>query len=174
MNLPSFSAMPWKWYGLALLVIVVDQITKQSIVGSLGLYEQDKITSFFYLTLRHNPGAAFSMFADFGGAQRYFLGALAAIVSVVLAVWIARLPKSNRMEACALALILGGALGNLYDRVLLGHVVDFLVVHYQGHEWPAFNVADAGISMGAVLLIYDALFSRNKEKRAKTEVKAHD
>ena len=160
--MPRISSLPWKWYGLALLVIVLDQISKQSIVASLGLYEQEKVTSFFYLTYRQNPGAAFSMFADFGGAQRYFLSALAGIVSIVLIVWLARLPKRNWLEACAIALVLGGALGNLYDRVLLGSVVDFLVVHYQEHEWPAFNLADAGISAGAVLLIYDAFFIKKK------------
>jgi len=159
----NWHKLPWKWYLLALTLIVVDQITKAMASGAMQLYETKEVTSFFYLTVRHNYGAAFSMLHEGDGWQRYFLSSLAAIVSVVLIIWMARLPREKWLERCALALVLSGALGNLYDRVLLGYVVDFLVFHYQAHEWPAFNVADSAISVGAVLLIWDAFFIKGKE-----------
>jgi signal peptidase II len=109
----------------------------------------------------HNYGAAFSFLSDAGGWQRYGLSVLAAIVSVIIVVWISRQPVQRWLESLALALILGGALGNLYDRVTLGYVVDFLDFHWSGHHFPAFNVADSGISVGAVLLIIDVFINRD-------------
>lgn len=157
---------PWLWFGIAVVVFLLDQITKQWVSGSFQLYETDVVTSFFQLTLRHNYGVAFSMFADGDGWQRWFFSVLAGGVSIGLVVWIAKLHPSRWIESLALALVLGGALGNLYDRALLGYVVDFLLVHYKEHQWPAFNVADMAISGGAVLLIYDAIFgnANNTEK----------
>ena len=121
----------WGWYGLAALMLVLDQLTKMWMSANLNYGETITLTSFFNFTLLHNTGAAFSFLSDAGGWQRWFFGVVAAAVSVVLVVWIARLPRSKMWEACALALILGGAVGNLYDRVMLGYVVDFIVVHYQ-------------------------------------------
>ncbi|WP_018415514.1 signal peptidase II [Teredinibacter turnerae] len=153
-----------KWYGVALLVILLDQITKNVASHMLVLHQLEPITSFFNFTLRHNFGAAFSMFHDAGGWQRWFLAILAAGVSVLLIFWIAKLPRQKWMEALALALVLGGALGNLYDRILLGYVVDFIVVHYKEHEWPAFNIADSAICIGAALLVWDSLFGTKVAK----------
>lgn len=159
-----FPAYSVKWYGIALLVILLDQITKGLATHFLVLHQPEAITGFFNFTLRHNLGAAFSMFHDAGGWQRWFLAALAAGVSILLVVWIARLPKQKWLEALALALVLGGALGNLYDRVLLGYVVDFIVVHYKQHEWPAFNIADSAICVGAGLLVWESLFGAKVAK----------
>jgi signal peptidase II len=152
----------WGWYGLAVLLIVLDQLTKMWMSANLSYGETITLTSFFNFTLLHNTGAAFSFLSDAGGWQRWFFGAVAAIVSAVLVVWIARLPRNNVWEACALALILGGAVGNLYDRVMLGYVVDFIVVHYQRYAWPAFNIADSAICVGAAMLIID-MFRTPKE-----------
>jgi signal peptidase II len=122
------------------------------------------ITSFFNLVRAHNYWAAFSFLSDAGGWQRYGFSILAAVVSAVIAVWLARQPAQRWFESLGLALILGGALGNLYDRVTLGYVVDFLDFHWSGHHFPAFNVADSGISVGAALLIIDAFI--NKEDKS--------
>ncbi|MDO6424679.1 signal peptidase II [Saccharophagus degradans] len=156
---------PWVWYAIAFVVIVLDQITKQIAEAQLLYNQPVEITGFFNFTLRYNPGAAFSMFADWGGAQRWGLGALAAGVSVAITIWIAKLDKSRWTEALALALVLGGAIGNLYDRMLLGHVIDFIEVHGWGYYFPAFNIADSAITVGAGILIYDALFIQPKLKK---------
>ena len=116
----------------------------------------------------HNTGAAFSFLSDAGGWQRYGFSILAAGVSAVIAVWLARQPTERWFESLALALILGGALGNLYDRVTLGYVVDFLDFHWSGHHFPAFNVADSGISVGAVMLIIDGFINSDREKNSKS------
>ena len=163
MNLLKLTSGVWLWYAVAAFIAIADQLTKSWASAALDLHETYTISSFFNFTLRHNYGAAFSIFADGSGWQRWFLGILAAAVSVLLIVWIARLEKKNWLEACALALVLGGAVGNLYDRVLLGYVVDFIVVHYEYHAWPAFNIADSAICVGAVLLIYDAIFVKKND-----------
>lgn len=152
----------WRWYALAAVIIILDQISKQWVSAALTYGEPVVFTSFFNFTLLHNPGAAFSFLSTAGGWQRWFFAVLAAAISVVLVVWLTRVAH-RRYEALALALILGGALGNLYDRVLLGYVVDFIVVHYQDHYWPAFNIADSAITGGAALLIIDMLFVKDKE-----------
>lgn len=154
---------PWLWYVLALVILLADQLSKHAISSHFLLYETESYTSFFQLTLRHNYGAAFSIFADGDGWQRWFLGIVAALVSVGLVVWLARMPRVFTIEGLALALVLGGAMGNLYDRVALGYVVDFIVFHYKQYEWPAFNVADSSIFVGAALLIYDAIFLKKGE-----------
>ncbi|MCV6604719.1 MAG: signal peptidase II [Porticoccaceae bacterium] len=157
-------ALPW--YLLALVVIVLDQVTKYWAVADLHLYRPVEVTSFFNLTLAYNPGAAFSFLADAGGWQRWFFAALSAGVSVALVIWIAKLSRAERLLAIALGLVLGGAVGNLYDRVVLGQVVDFLDFHWQGSHFPAFNIADSAISVGAVLLVWETLFG-NSGKREK-------
>ncbi|WP_027330554.1 signal peptidase II [Marinimicrobium agarilyticum] len=156
-------ARAWRWYAIALIVIVLDQISKYWVSATLTYGDPVVFTPFFNFTLLHNPGAAFSFLSEAGGWQRWFFTAVAAIVSVVLVVWLARVAE-KRYEALALALILGGAIGNLYDRVVLGHVVDFIVVHYKDYYWPAFNIADSAITVGAALLILDMLLG-NKDKR---------
>jgi len=145
----------WKWYGLALLVLVLDQVSKTWFSANLEYARPWVITDFFNFTLLHNTGAAFSFLSDSGGWQRWFFSVIAAVVSVVLVVWLARLDAAKRCEAAALGLVLGGALGNLMDRVQFGYVVDFIVVHYQSNYWPAFNIADSAICVGAVLLLID-------------------
>lgn len=152
----------WRWYALAAVIIILDQISKQWVSAALTYGEPVVFTSFFNFTLLHNPGAAFSFLSTAGGWQRWFFAVLAAAISIVLVVWLTRVAH-RRYEALALALILGGALGNLYDRVLLGYVVDFIVVHYQDYYWPAFNIADSAITGGAALLIIDMLFVKDKE-----------
>ena len=154
--------LPWAFWAVSLLVILFDQFTKNLAQANLAYAEPTPVTSFFYLTLRYNEGAAFSFLAGAGGWQRWLFTAIATTMSVVLMVWIARVFRQpgKRLEALALAFILGGALGNLYDRVLHGHVVDFLVFHYQQYEWPAFNVADSAIFVGAGLLILDMIKGR--------------
>ena len=122
--------------------------------------EGEFITSFFNLVRAHNYGAAFSFLSDAGGWQRWAFSLLAAVISVVIALWIARLPVQRKLEGLALALILGGALGNLYDRLTLGYVVDFLDFHWSASHLPAFNIADSGISVGAVLLILDGFINK--------------
>ncbi|WP_317932990.1 signal peptidase II [Halioxenophilus sp. WMMB6] len=159
----------WLWYGLALLVIGLDQLTKIWISDAMVLGQSVIFTSFFNFTLLHNEGAAFSFLSSAGGWQRYALGILALVVSVGLVVWIARIAAGKLWEPAALALVLGGALGNLIDRTLHGYVVDFIVVHYQQHAWPAFNVADMAISAGAIMLVIDAFRSRHKAGEESTE-----
>ena len=161
--LNHIKALPWLLYCVALVVIVLDQITKNWASASLQYNIPEAVFPGFNLTLRHNYGAAFSMFADGGGWQVWFLGLLAGAVSIGLIIWLARLGKKCTAESLGLALVLGGAVGNLYDRVLLGYVVDFIEVYYQSYFWPAFNIADAAISCGAVLLIYDAVFSKKRQ-----------
>lgn len=146
----------WVWYGLALLILVLDQVSKMAVSANLAMHTPVVFTSFFNFTLMHNYGAAFSFLGDAGGWQRYFLGLLAVVVSLGLIVWLARIPASKTWEPLALTLVLGGALGNLYDRATLGYVVDFIVVHYKTYYWPAFNVADMAISGGAIMLLIDA------------------
>ena len=151
----------WRWYALAIAVIALDQISKHWVSAALTYGEPVVFTPFFNFPLLHNPGAAFSFLSDAGGWQRWFFTVVAAVVSVVLVIWLARVSE-KRYEALALALILGGAIGNLYDRVVLGYVVDFVVVHYQDYYWPAFNIADSAITVGAALLILDMLFGKDK------------
>lgn len=145
-----------KWLGVALAVIVADHLTKWWVSSTLDFQEAVPVLPFFSLVLVHNTGAAFSFLADAGGWQRWFFIAVGVIATVI----IVRLLKRHGHEphlAFPLALVLGGALGNVIDRVVLGHVVDFLYFHYRGFAWPAFNVADSAISVGAALLIWDSL-----------------
>lgn len=163
----------WLWYGLALLVVVLDQLTKLWAEAALQDGEIIVVTSFFRFQLAYNTGAAFSLLYDAGGWQRWFFAGLALIVSMVIAIWIARLVagkvRHRHWELLGLSLILGGAVGNLYDRIALGHVVDFIVWHYQNYYWPTFNIADAAICVGAAVLIYDMLFVQPKHARTQAD-----
>ena len=142
----------WRWYGLALSAALLDQTSKSLIVRILTLGEQVPVSSFFNLVYVLNPGAAFSFLADAGGWQRYFFIVLALFVSG----WLAFLLKTPlpRYEALGLSLVLGGAVGNVLDRIISGKVVDFLDFHWNGMHWPAFNFADVFISIGVALLLW--------------------
>jgi len=152
---------------VAIVVAVADQVTKWAIVEWVPLYDKVPLNSFINLTHQKNPGAAFSFLADAGGWQRWFFVALSSAVSVVIVVWLWRIRNAGQTVLSAgLALVLGGAIGNLVDRILLGHVTDFIQVWFGNWPFPSFNVADAGISVGAALLIIDALFFSGREERA--------
>jgi signal peptidase II len=151
------------WLGVALLVIVLDQVTKTLVVGQFMLHETREITSFFNLVRAHNSGAAFSFLAGAAGWQRWFFTALGIAASVFI-VWMLRRHPDQTLFCVAISLILGGALGNVIDRVMHGHVVDFLDFHwaflsplFPGGHFPAFNVADSAITGGAIGLIVDEL-----------------
>ena len=159
---------PWFWYLVALVIVALDQTSKHAIEAAFEYGETLVFTSFFNFTLAYNTGAAFSFLADAGGWQRWFFAVIAIGASVLLSVWIARTAQQIPREAFALAFILGGALGNLYDRIVLGHVVDFIVVHYKDNYWPAFNLADSAITLGAAVLIIDMLFTKETSKESKT------
>jgi len=148
-------------FGLAAAIVILDQVTKLWAVSALELYRPAEILPFFNLTLLHNTGAAFSFLADAGGWQRWFFTGLTLIIGIGIAIWLVRLPTEERLTRACLTLILGGAIGNLIDRVRLGYVIDFLDFHAAGWHWPAFNVADAAISCGAVLLIVFGLLGRS-------------
>jgi len=156
----------WLWYFVALMIVLLDQLSKAWVSSSFTYGQPVSFTSFFNFTLLHNHGAAFSFLAGQGGWQRWFFALLAITVSIFLVIWIARTAEKNKLESFALAFILGGALGNLYDRIHLGHVVDFIVVHYQEHFWPAFNLADSAITLGAFVLIADMLLKKEKKIHA--------
>lgn len=145
-----------KGFWIALSVLVLDQITKVSVAGTMGLYESIELTPFFSLTYVHNQGAAFSFLSEAGGWQRWFFVVLSVAASIGLTIWLLRLPKDARWQETALGLILGGAVGNLIDRVAYGYVIDFLDLYYNNWHWPAFNVADSGITVGVILMVIDS------------------
>lgn len=145
-----------RWLGLSAAVVAIDQLTKYVAVAELAAKGAVEVTPFFNLVLVYNRGAAFSFLAGAGGWQREFFIAIALIASVWI-IWLLRRHPRQTLFCAALALVLGGAIGNVIDRVVLGAVVDFLDFHVAGWHWPAFNVADTAISCGAVLLIWDGL-----------------
>ncbi len=154
----------WRWYLLACLVVVIDQLTKYWVSSVFSYGETLELLPVLNLTLVHNMGAAFSFLSDAGGWQRWFFTIVSLVVSIVLVVWLYRLPARQTLLATALALVLGGAIGNLWDRVVLGYVVDFIDFYYQRHHWPAFNVADTTITLGAVLLILESFLAPKPSK----------
>ena len=146
----------WPWLGIAVVIILIDQFTKTLIVGAFQLGDSHTVTSFFNIVRAHNTGAAFSFLAGAGGWQRWFFIGL-GIAAALFIVWMLRSHGGQRLFGWALALILGGALGNVIDRFIHGYVVDFLQFHYAGRAFPSFNVADSAISIGAACLILDEL-----------------
>ncbi len=157
----------WPWLWLSAAVIVLDQLSKYIVAGHLALYDSIRVLPVFNLVLLHNTGAAWSFLAGASGWQRWFFILLALAVSVVIIIWLRHLPRAgHRWRAAALALVLGGALGNVIDRVRLGYVIDFIQVHYQNWYYPAFNVADSAITVGAVMLILEGLFMRHADRQA--------
>ena len=146
----------WPWLGLAALLVVADQVTKVLILANYQLGDSTFITSFFNIVRVHNTGAAFSFLAEAGGWQRWFFTGI-GVVAAFFMVWMLRSHAGQKLFCLAIALILGGAIGNVIDRLLHGYVVDFLDFYWGVWHFPAFNVADAGISVGAALLILDEI-----------------
>jgi|TARA_B110000495_G_scaffold104292_1_gene90127 signal peptidase II len=152
---------------VAVVIVIADQLTKWAIIEWVPLYDKIPLNAFINLTHQKNSGAAFSFLANAGGWQRWFLAVLASAVSIVIAVWLWRIRNEEyNILTAGLALVLGGAIGNLIDRILLGHVTDFIQVLFGSWAFPSFNVADAGISVGAALLIVDALFFSGRQEQA--------
>lgn len=147
-----------RWLWLSAVVLVLDQATKFAADDLLTLYAPVEVLPFFNLSLSYNPGAAFSFLAGASGWQRWFFSVLALGVSVFIVLWIKRLQAHERWTAAGLALILAGAIGNLIDRLLYGHVVDFIQLYYDRFYWPTFNIADSAITVGAVILVVHTLF----------------
>jgi len=150
--------MAFAWLLMSVVIIVLDLWTKGLATESLTLYRPVELTPWLNMTLAHNYGAAFSFLSDAGGWQRWLFTGLAAVVTLVLIVWLLRLPAREKLTAAALGLIIGGAVGNLIDRVINGYVVDFIDVYYKTWHWPAFNLADSAITGGVILLLLDGLF----------------
>ena len=160
---PSSPSSLLPWLGIAAIVIVLDQLTKTLILQYFQYGDSHTVTSFFNLVRVHNTGAAFSFLAGASGWQRWFFVGLGAVATVFIVVMLRR-HGGQRVFAWALALILGGALGNVIDRLLHGYVVDFLQFHYAGKAFPSFNIADSAITIGAVLLILDELLRVRRSK----------
>ena len=153
----------WRWLGVALIILMLDQLTKIAVVGAFQLGETMPITSFFNLVRVHNPGAAFSFLADAGGWQRWFFTGLGVLAAGVM-VYLLRMHAGQTLFCLALSLLLGGAVGNVIDRLLYSHVIDFLDFYYGTWHFPAFNVADSAITVGAGLLILDELLRVRRGK----------
>jgi signal peptidase II len=148
------------WYALAAAIVLLDHYTKGLASSGLDYGRPVTIFNWFNLTLQHNTGAAFSFLSDAGGWQRYFFTIVASVISLGLAIWLCLISRGQRLLAFSLALVLGGALGNLWDRIVLGYVVDFISVHYQGRYFPAFNIADSAISVGAALMLLESFVTK--------------
>jgi signal peptidase II len=149
--------LPLSWYRLSVVVVIVDQLAKLWATMTLQYGVPKIMLPVFNFTLQHNTGAAFSFLHDAGGWQRWFFSAIAIVVGIGIAIWMARLKRGQTLLMASLALILGGALGNVVDRLRFGYVVDFISVHYAEYYFPAFNVADSAITIGAGLLLLDML-----------------
>ena len=167
------SGLCWLW--IALIILISDQWTKVLADSELVLHKPVELMPFFNLTLAYNSGAAFSFLSDAGGWQKWFFIVLAVVVCAVLVVWLSRLSAAAKWEPIAICLVLGGAIGNVIDRFLYGHVIDFLDVYYESEtclvmfadagtscHWPAFNIADSAICVGAVMLIIESFMGKNK------------
>lgn len=157
--MPSY---PLKLLWISVLVIVFDQLTKYWAVAKLPLHQPIHVIPYFDWYLTYNRGAAFSFLADAGGWQRWFFTIITIIISTVILFWIKKLEANDRATAVSLCLILGGAIGNLIDRIYLGYVIDYIQVWLGSYPWPAFNIADAAISVGAVILILSSFNDSNK------------
>ena len=157
-----------KWLWLTALVVILDQITKLIADATLSYAVQNAVFPGFNFTLLYNEGAAFSFLSDAGGWQRWFFIILSTAISIFIFFWIKKTGDTNKILSAALALVLGGAVGNLIDRSIYGHVIDFIQVYYDVYYWPAFNIADSAIFLGAGLLILDMLLEtkNNEEKHA--------
>ena len=159
-----FKETGWRWWWLVLLVLVADQLSKIWVIQNFSLGESVSLLPVFNFTYARNYGAAFSFLGDAGGWQRWFFTLIAVVISCVLAVWLARNSKTQLKLNLALSLVLAGAIGNLIDRSIYGYVIDFLHLYYQNWHYPAFNIADSAICIGAALLIWDS-FSNDEVKK---------
>ncbi len=157
-----------RWLAVSAAVVALDLATKAWVSAAFTPGETHAVTPFFNMVLMYNTGAAFSILANAGGWQRWFFTLVTVVISTVIVVMLRR-QRGERSVSFALALVLGGALGNLYDRLTLGHVVDFIQLHAAGYYWPAFNVADSAISVGVALLIWDSLRGGDGAKAARQE-----
>lgn len=164
----------WGWYALALSVLVADQASKALASKELLYAVPQKVFFWLNMTLHHNQGAAFSFLSDAGGWQRWFFAVLAVAVSATLVVWLRQLTQQQRWLALGLSLVLGGAIGNLVDRLRLGYVVDFISVHYDTWYFPTFNIADAAISVGAALIVIDSIWPQGQSDDSKSAVETGD
>jgi len=153
-----------KWLWLSGLALILDQLSKIWIDSNMSLYQSIPVFPGFSITYAHNYGAAFSFLSDAGGWQRWFFAALAAGISVGLVIYLKSLKKDETLLAVSLSLILGGALGNLIDRVIYGYVIDFLDVYYQAYHWPVFNIADSAITVGVVFMLYESFVTKDKHE----------
>jgi signal peptidase II len=154
-----------RWLWLSTLVVVLDQATKQWVLRLFNEFDSTPVSSFFNLVLVYNKGAAFSFLSQAGGWQRWFFVGLALVISVVLINWLRQLKPAEGLTAASLALILGGAWGNLIDRLLYGKVIDFLDFYYGDWHWPAFNLADSAITLGVILMLLTLLKEAPKTDR---------
>lgn len=156
----------WVWLWLSAAVIVLDQLSKWLVASHLAVYDSVRVLPVFNLVLIHNPGAAWSFLAGASGWQRWFFTILALAVSVAIVAWLRFLPRRQfRWRAAALSLVLAGAIGNVIDRLWHGYVIDFLQFHYHGWYYPAFNLADSAITVGAAMLIIDGLFFSTRRQQ---------
>jgi signal peptidase II len=155
-----------KWFWLSAVVLLLDQGSKLLADARLVFYEPVPLLPFFNLRLAYNTGAAFSFLGNAGGWQRWFFAGISVLVVGVLVVWMRRLKPEQWQLSLAFALIIGGALGNLIDRLVYGHVIDFIDVYYKTWHWPTFNIADSAITLGAGLLLLDAWVAHRREKQA--------
>ncbi len=160
--------MTTRWLGISLVVILLDQLSKYFASTQLVYAEPLPVLPWFNLTLLFNRGAAFSFLSEAGGWQRWFFVAVSMTAAVFLTVWLHRLKPRQWSLALALALVIGGAVGNLIDRLWLGYVIDFIQLYYKSFYWPAFNVADSAITVGAVMLVWDGLFADKKQAGSST------
>ncbi len=151
-----------KYLWISIVIIALDQITKLIAENQLPLHQPVNVMPYFDWFLTYNTGAAFSFLADAGGWQRWFFTIASGVISAIIVIWIYRLEKHDRLTAVSLSMILGGAIGNLIDRIYLGHVIDYIQVWLGSYPWPAFNVADAAISVGAVILIVSSFVNPDK------------
>lgn len=154
-----------KWLWLSLLTIILDQSSKLAVDSFMQLYQSIPVLPYFNLTYVHNTGAAFSFLSQAGGWQRWFFAGLATMISIAIAIWLRKLQKHEILLAIALSLILGGAVGNLIDRLAYGYVIDFLDVYYGNWHWPAFNIADSAITLGVALMLAES-FGLGQQKKA--------
>ena len=160
--MPKFAML--KWLGLSFLAVLLDQLSKLLIADNMQLYQSINIMPYVNLTYVHNTGAAFSFLSEAGGWQRWFFAALAIVIGSVIAVWLSRLKAHETLMAVSLSLVLGGAIGNLIDRLAYGYVIDFLDIYVQSWHWPAFNVADSAITLGVVLMLLESFGVGSAEK----------
>lgn len=153
-----------KWLWLSGVVLILDQLSKVWIDTNMSLYQSIPVFPGFSITYAHNYGAAFSFLSDAGGWQRWFFAVLAAGISLGLIIYLKQLKSNETLLAVSLSLILGGAIGNLIDRVLYGYVIDFLDVYYQAYHWPIFNIADSAITVGVALMLYESIESKDEHE----------